>query len=95
MYIMKNLVEPIKRKEDVEAIEKYLARHSRRNQLIWAFGTNTGLRVSDILNLNIESVENKSYVEIYEQKTGKYKRFPLNKKLKDLIKLYLVERART
>lgn len=92
---MKNLVEPIKRKEDVEAIEKYLARHSRRNQLIWAFGTNTGLRVSDILNLNIESVENKSYVEIYEQKTGKYKRFPLNKKLKDLIKLYLVERART
>lgn len=92
---MKNLVEPIKSKEDVEAIEKFLARHSRRNQLIWVFGTNTGLRVSDILNLNIESVENKSYVEIYEQKTGKYKRFPLNKKLKDLIKLYLVERVRT
>lgn len=92
---MKNLVEPIKKKEDVEAIEQYLARHSRRNQLIWAFGTNTGLRVSDILNLNIEDVENKSYIEIYEQKTGKYKRFPLNKKLKELIKLYLVERART
>ncbi|MBS5860190.1 site-specific integrase [bacterium] len=92
---MKNLVEPIKRKEDVEAIEKYLARHSRRNQLIWAFGTNTGLRVSDILNLNIEDVENKSYVEIYEQKTSKYKRFPLNKKLKELIKLYLVEREKT
>ncbi len=92
---MKNLVEPIKKKKDVEAIEKFLAGHSRRNQLIWAFGTNIGLRVSDILNLNIEDVENKSYVEIYEQKTGKYKRFPLNKKLKDLIKLYLVERART
>ena len=89
---MKGLVEPIKKKEDVEAIEKYLAQHSKRNQLIWAFGINTGLRVSDILGLNIEDVENKSYIEIKEKKTGKYKRFPLNKKLKDLIKEYLVER---
>ena len=89
---MKGLVEPIKKKEDVEAIEKYLAQHSKRNQLIWAFGINTGLRVSDILGLNIEDVENKSYIEIKEKKTGKYKRFPLNKKLKDLIKEYLMVR---
>jgi integrase len=89
---MKGLVEPIKKKEDVEAIESYLARHSKRNQLIWAFGINTGLRVSDILGLNIEDVENKSYIGIRENKTGKYKRFPLNKKLKNLIKEYLVER---
>ena len=82
---MKNLVEPIKNKKDIEAIEQYLAKHSKRNQLIWAFGINTGLRVSDILGLNIEDVENKSYIEIKEKKTGKYKRFPLNKKLKDLI----------
>ena len=46
---MKGLVEPIKKKEDVEAIERYLAKNSKRNQLIWAFGINTGLRVSDIL----------------------------------------------
>ncbi len=93
---MKNLVEPIKRKEDVEAIENYLAVHSIRNQLIWVFGTNTGLRISDILGLNIEDVKNKNYVEIKERKTGKYKRFPLNKKLKDLIEQYLLEeRAKT
>ena len=75
---MKGLVEPIKKKEDVEAIEKYLSQHSKRNQLIWAFGINTGLRVSDILGLNVDDVENKSYIEIKEKKTGKYKRFPLN-----------------
>lgn len=89
---MKNLVEPIKNKKDVEAIENYLAKHSLRNRLIWVFGTNTGLRVSDILGLNVESVKNKQYVEIIEKKTKKYKRFPLNDKLKRLIKTYLFER---
>lgn len=86
---MKNLVEPIKSKKDIEAIEKYLAKHSLRNQLIWVFGTNTGLRISDILALNVEDVQNKQYVEIIEKKTKKYKRFPLNNKLRNLIKEYL------
>jgi len=92
---MKNLVEPIKSKKDIEAIEKYLAKHSLRNQLIWVFGTNTGLRISDILGLNIEDVKNKQYVEVIEKKTKKYKRFPLNNKLKNLIKEYLIERKKT
>lgn len=86
---MKNLVEPIKDKKKVEAVEKYLEKHSKRNRLIWAFGINTGLRISDILGLDVEDVENKTYIEIKEKKTGKYKRFPLNKKLQNLIKNYL------
>ena len=92
---MKNLVEPIKDKKQIEAVEKYLAKQSLRNQLIWVFGCNTGLRISDILGLNVEDVENKDIIEIQEKKTGKYKRFPLNNKLKRLIKKYLVERNRT
>ena len=47
--IMKNIVEPIKSKKDLERIEKFLEHHSKRNRLIFAFGINTGLRVSDIL----------------------------------------------
>jgi len=92
---MKNLVEPIKSKKDIEAVEKYLAKHSLRNQLIWVFGTNTGLRISDILGLNIEDVKNKQYIEVIEKKTKKYKKFPLNSKLKALIKEYLIEREKT
>lgn len=92
---MKNLVEPIKDKKDVEAVEKFLEKHSLRNQLIWVFGTNSGLRISDILKLNIENVRNKEYIELIEKKTKKYKRFPLNDKLKKLIKKYLVERDKT
>lgn len=89
---MKNLVEPIKNKLQVKAVEKYLENYSKRNQLIFIFGINTGLRVSDILELDISDVKNKSYIEIREKKTGKYKRFPLNNKLKTLIKEYLRER---
>ena len=89
---MKNLVEPIKNKKDIEAVEKFLELHSKRNRLIFAFGINTGLRVSDILGLNVEDVKDRNYVEIREKKTGKYKRFPLNSKLKKLIKDYLKER---
>ncbi len=92
---MKNIVEPIKNKKDLERIECYLEKQSKRNRLIFVFGINTGLRVSDILGLNVEDVEGKSYVEIREKKTGKYKRFPLNSKLKALIKEYLaVERSK-
>ena len=87
-----NFVEPIKDKKQVEAVENYLASYSKRNQLIFALGINTGLRVSDILGLNISDVKHKSYVEIREKKTGKYKRFPLNNKLKTLIREYLKER---
>ncbi len=89
---MKNLVEPIRDKKKVVEIERYLEVHNPRNQLIWAFGTNTGLRISDILGLNVEDVRNKQYVEVIEKKTKKYKRFPLNDKLKKLIKAYLIIR---
>ncbi len=90
---MKNLVEPIRNKSDIEAIEYVLKRNSARNHLIFVFGLNTGLRVSDILGLNIDDVKNKNYIEIHEKKTGKYKKFPLNNKLKKLIKNYLIKRA--
>lgn len=86
---MKNVVEPIKSKKDIETVEQYLAKRNRRNHLIFIFGINTGLRVSDILGLNIADVANKTYVEIREKKTGKYKRFPLNNKLRELVKNYL------
>lgn len=86
---MKNIVEPIKNKKTLSKIENHLALKSKRNQLIWAFGVNSGLRVSDILGLNVEDVKNKTYIEIREKKTGKYKKFPLNKKLRNLVKNYL------
>lgn len=86
---MKQLVEPIRNKKDVTKVEEYLAKKSKRNRLIFAFGINTGLRVSDILALDIKDVKDKTHIEINEKKTGKYKKFPINKKLKPLIKNFI------
>lgn len=78
-------VEPIRNKKDVEKVERYLQNQSKRDHLIFVFGTNCGLRISDIVALNVGDVRGKNYVQIVEKKTGKSKRFPLNDKLKLLI----------
>ena len=78
-------VEPIRNKKDVEKVERYLQKQSERDRLLFVFGTNSGLRISDIVALNVGDVRNKNYVQIVEKKTGKFKRFPLNDKLKSLI----------
>lgn len=87
-----NLVEPIRSKEVIHAVEEHLARKNKRNQLIFAFGINTGLRISDILGLNVSDVLGKTHVEIKEKKTKKYKKFPLNSKLRELLAVYLVDK---
>ena len=87
-----NVVEPIRNRNDVKNLEKYLSFQSSRNRMIFVFGINTGLRVSDILALNVEDVLNKEFVTIIEKKTGKYKKFPLNKKLQVLLKEYLINK---
>ncbi|MBO6087851.1 site-specific integrase [bacterium] len=82
-------VEPIRNKKDVERVERYLQKQSARDHLIFVFGTNCGLRISDIVALNVGDVRDKNYVQIVEKKTGKFKRFPLNEKLKGLIAEYV------
>ncbi len=78
-------VDPIRQKSDIKKVENILAKQSLRNELLFAIGTNCGLRVSDILNLNVGDVKDKTFIQLTEQKTNKYKRFPINSKLKPLI----------
>lgn len=82
---MKQLVEPIRDRNAIERVEKYLYNRNLRNRLIFVFGINSGLRVSDILKLDVIDVKNKTHVEILEQKTGKYKKFLINSKLQRII----------
>ena len=62
-------------------MKKFLAKKPR-NALIFSFGINSGLRISDILALNVGDVRDKEYIEIRELKTGKRKVFPINDRLK-------------
>ncbi len=83
-----NIVEPIRSKEDIKKVENILRQQSMRNLLIFTVGTNCGLRISDILTLNVGDVRNKNYITIKEKKTGKYKRFPINSKLKPMFEKF-------
>lgn len=81
-------VEPIRDKNDIKAVEKFLEKQNKRNLIFFTIGTNCGLRISDILALNVGDVRGKTHIQITEKKTGKYKRFPINSKLKPLLEEY-------
>lgn len=65
-----NEVEPIRNRKTLKRVEKILAKQSSRDLLLFVMGTNTGLRVSDILSLNVEDVKNKDFIDIIEKKNG-------------------------
>ena len=93
--MVKNKVEPIRSRHDIQRIGEYLKSKSIRNYVIWIFGLNSGLRVSDIIGLNVEDVLNKTHIEIYEKKTGKFKKFPINNKLQRTLKGFIKNRIPT
>ena len=78
-------VEPIRNKKDIQKVEKILQKQSRRDLLLFVIGTNCGLRISDILRLNVSDVRNKTHIQITEKKTSKFKKFPINTKLKPML----------
>lgn len=82
-------VEPIRNKKDIKKVENVLSQQSKRNLLLFVLGTNCGLRISDLLSLNIGDVRNKTHIQIVEKKTGKFKKFPINDRLKPMIEEFV------
>ena len=85
-------VEPIRKLEDIRKLERYLKKKSRRDLLLFTIGTNCGLRISDIVALNVSDVKNKTHIQIIEKKTGKFKKFPINAKLKPMFDEYIKDK---
>lgn len=81
-------VEPIRNLKDLRAIENILAKNPR-DLLLFTIGTNCGLRISDILALNVADVRNKNYIQLTEKKTKKFKKFPINLKLKPMFESFI------
>ena len=78
-------VETIRKISQIRKIEKLLNLQNKRNLILFTIGINCGLRISDILSLNVGDVKNKNFIEIKEKKTGKFKKFPINSKLKPML----------
>ncbi|MFB7304054.1 site-specific integrase [Heyndrickxia sporothermodurans] len=82
-------VQPLRTQEEIEEMKWALRRFgSERDRFLFVFGINTGLRVSDIVPLKVSDVRGQQHVIKREQKTGKVKRFYLNKALRAEIDAY-------
>lgn len=86
-----NIVEPIKSIEQIQEMKQILAKKPR-NALLFSFGINSGLRIADILSLDVKDVKDKDYIELREKKTNKYKKFPINEHLKTEIEEFIKDK---
>ena len=89
-----NYVEPIRKKRDIEIMKEELKKNGTRDYLLFVFGINVGLRISDIINLKVEDVmdytgEIKKHLEVREEKTKKIKRFKINPMLAEELYQYV------
>lgn len=94
------VVEPIRDQKKIKQLQNYLCGTNMRDYLLLNFGLNTGLRVGDILKLQIKDLLNekgkfKEYLTIQEEKTGKEKKIKLNDILKKYIQDYLKDNKYT
>lgn len=88
-----NTVEPIRDVGKIWDIADYLKEGSERNYVMFLFGIYVGLRISDILRLQVRDVRDKKHVSIREKKTGKEKVFPINDELKPILNRYIKGKA--
>ena len=86
-------VDPIKSRADIKKVEKILMQGSYRNYMMFKIGINLGLRISDMLKLNIKDVKNKDFINIIEQKTKKKRCIPINQTIKEIIKKYTLDKG--
>lgn len=72
-------VQPIRSMKDILNMKETLnnGTYGERNEMLFTFGINTGLRVSDILPLKVGDVRGKDKYTLTEQKTGKTKKINL------------------
>lgn len=84
-----NTVEPIRDLNKVWDIADYLQTKSARDYMLFTFGIYVGLRISDILKLQVRDVKGKEYVSMREIKTGKERRIPINEELRPILNRYI------
>lgn len=81
-------VEPIREKNKIKSMYYYLKGRDPKYSLLFKFGLNTGLRISDILPLTTKDIFNekgdfRDYLILKEKKTGKEKKIKVNGALRD------------
>jgi integrase len=87
-------VEPIREKTKIDQLYHDLYIYEPKYAMIFKFGINTGLRISDIISIKINDIYNenfsfKEYFTLSEKKTGKQKKIKLNSVLRESLQYYV------
>lgn len=85
-----NFVEPIRDPDDIQAMKDYLKEWNERNYMLFVFGINLGLRISDIIKLKVKDVQG-NYIQTREMKTGKILKRKMNRYLREEVQEYVKE----
>lgn len=84
-----NKVQPIRDRGLLERIQTELSesteKHWKRIYLMFMIGIYTGLRISDILKLQVQHVNKGDYIRLREQKTGKGQEIKINRHLRRVL----------
>ncbi|MDF2877549.1 MAG: recombinase XerD [Clostridia bacterium] len=91
-------VEPIRDKSKIKKMYTYLNAKSPKYGLLFKFGLNTGLRISDLLPIKVSDIFNssrqyKEYFILKEKKTGKEKKIKLNTALREALNDFIKEQG--
>lgn len=89
-----NTVQPIRDPQKIEEIKQYLKSKNLRDYTLFTLGIYSGLRISDLLKLNISDITNedgtiRTRISVKEKKTSKPKDFPFNPKVISALEEYV------
>ena len=86
-------VDTIRSTEEISEMKGVLRRKGAGYELLFVMGINTAMRIGDLLSLSVEDVINArgeitGVIVLKERKTGKIKRCPVNKSIKNALAEY-------
>ncbi|QKS42935.1 tyrosine-type recombinase/integrase (plasmid) [Paenibacillus cellulosilyticus] len=83
------VVQPIRDQAAIDGIKYYLRIRSMRDYLFFCFGIYSGLRVSDLLRLQVKMVRGKTHVQITEKKNVHDKQFIIHPSIREDLEHYI------
>ncbi|WP_371175928.1 tyrosine-type recombinase/integrase [Bacillus atrophaeus] len=83
-----NFVQPIRDPECIFYIKRFLKEQNMRKYMLFVTGINSGLRISDILQLRVRDAK-RPYFNLIEKKTKKKKRIDMTPALQREFKAYV------
>ena len=83
-------VQPIRGRKQIKDIGNYLKGKDEKYYIMFLIGVQSGLRVSDVLNLKVSDIDSMSSKKIKEKKTSKKRFLFLNDRTEKEIRRYII-----